>query len=203
MLVRSLRPPRTGNQHTTPDNPTATGPSSLLRISRRLPASSSFVLAAARLRALQLDPWPRGEKTPGSCEEGSRRTVSPSPGGAHSHRVRFVRPLDNGGPYGCRIEDDVRTHAYALTGMFTLSLRADQRPRQSAIGHRCSCLRNAERRLQAAVQRLRAAGVRMHIDQFCTSHSRRAFDWSASPTCCLEGRDGGRPWGCGQVRHRP
>jgi len=32
-------------------------------IFRRLPASSSFVLAAARLRALQPDPWPRGEKT--------------------------------------------------------------------------------------------------------------------------------------------
>ena len=31
-------------------------------IFRRLPASSSFVLAAARLRALQLDPWPRGGK---------------------------------------------------------------------------------------------------------------------------------------------
>ena len=47
-------------------------------IFRRLPASSSFVLAAARLRALQLDPWPRGEQDPGSCEEGSRRTVSPA-----------------------------------------------------------------------------------------------------------------------------
>jgi hypothetical protein len=32
-------------------------------IVRRLPASSSFVLAAARLRALQPDSWPRGEKT--------------------------------------------------------------------------------------------------------------------------------------------
>ncbi len=32
-------------------------------IFRRSPASSSFVLAAARLRALQPDPWPRGEKT--------------------------------------------------------------------------------------------------------------------------------------------
>ena len=35
----------------------------LSKIFRRLPASSSFVLAAARLRALQLDPRPRGEKT--------------------------------------------------------------------------------------------------------------------------------------------
>src|SRR5215510_4608515 len=39
---------------TTTDNPTATGPSSLLRIFRRLSASSSSVLAASRLRALQL-----------------------------------------------------------------------------------------------------------------------------------------------------
>jgi len=31
-------------------------------IFRRWPASSSFVLAAARLRALQLDPSPRGGK---------------------------------------------------------------------------------------------------------------------------------------------
>ena len=47
-----------------PDKPTATGtPSSPPMIFRRLPPSSSFVLAAARLRALQLDPWPRGEKT--------------------------------------------------------------------------------------------------------------------------------------------
>ena len=44
---------------------------------RRLPASSSSVLTAARLRALQLDPWPRGSR-PGSSEEGSRRTVSPA-----------------------------------------------------------------------------------------------------------------------------
>ena len=60
--MRPLRQPRTGNQHATPDNPTATGPSPLLRIFRRLPASSSFVLAAARLRALQLDSWLRGGK---------------------------------------------------------------------------------------------------------------------------------------------
>ena len=47
-------------------------------IFRRLPASSSFVLAAARLRALQLDPWPRGEKTrhlQGRIQENSQ----PSP----------------------------------------------------------------------------------------------------------------------------
>jgi hypothetical protein len=64
VLVRPLRPPRAGNQHATPDKPTATGPPSpASMIFRRWPASSSFVLAAARLRALQRDPWPRDEKT--------------------------------------------------------------------------------------------------------------------------------------------
>jgi Golgi phosphoprotein 3 (GPP34) len=28
---------------------------------------------------------------------------STQPGGARSHRARFVRPLDTSGPYGCRI----------------------------------------------------------------------------------------------------
>jgi hypothetical protein len=55
-------PASTGNQHTTLTIQPRPAPSSLLRIFRRLPASSSFVLAAARLRALQLDSWPRGGK---------------------------------------------------------------------------------------------------------------------------------------------
>src|SRR5439155_4070417 len=76
-------------------------PSSLLRISRRLPASSSFVLAAVRLRALQRDSWPRGGKDR-QLRGRIQKNSQPSPGGARSHRVRFVRPLDNGGPYGCR-----------------------------------------------------------------------------------------------------
>src|SRR5947199_10284552 len=97
-------PASTGNQHTTPDNPTATGPpSSLLRIFRRLPASSSFVLAAARLRALQLDSWPRGGKDRAAARKDPEEQ-SAQPGGARSHRVRFVCPLDSGGPYGCRVE---------------------------------------------------------------------------------------------------
>src|ERR1700756_697924 len=88
--------------HDPPDNPTATGPSPPSMIFRRLPASSSFVLAAARLRALQLDSWPRGEKTPGQLRGRIQKNSQPQPGGAPSHRVRFVRPLDTGGPYGCR-----------------------------------------------------------------------------------------------------
>jgi hypothetical protein len=47
-------------------------------IFRRLPASSSFVLAAVRLRALQLDPPAARCEEPGSCEEDPRRTVSPA-----------------------------------------------------------------------------------------------------------------------------
>ena len=53
---------------TTPHKPARKGPSSLPMIGRRSPASSSFVLAAARLRALQLDPS-RAATEPGSCEE--------------------------------------------------------------------------------------------------------------------------------------
>jgi hypothetical protein len=103
VLARPLRPPRTGNQHTTLDKPTATKPSSPSMIFRRLPASSSFVLAAARLRALQLDPWPRGGKDQ-QLRGRIQKNSQPSPA-ARSHRVRSVRPLDTGGPYGCRIED--------------------------------------------------------------------------------------------------
>src|SRR6516225_9788919 len=53
-------------------------PSSPSRISRRLPASSSFVLAAARLRALQLDPRPHGEKT-GQLRGRIQKNRQPSP----------------------------------------------------------------------------------------------------------------------------
>jgi len=58
---------------------TATGPFLTSRGSSaagRRPARSSTPLRG--LRALQLDPWPRGGKGPGSCEEGSIRTVSPA-----------------------------------------------------------------------------------------------------------------------------
>ena len=75
-------------------------------IFRRLPASSSFVLAAARLRAFQLDPG-RATRRPGHLRGRSRRTVSPARTAGRSHRARSVRPLDSGGPYGCRV---VRAH---------------------------------------------------------------------------------------------
>jgi len=49
-------------------------------IFRRLPASSSFVLAAARLRALQLDPWPRGGKDRAAARKDPEEQ-SAQPGG--------------------------------------------------------------------------------------------------------------------------
>ena len=68
-------------------------------ISRRLAASSSFILAAARLRALQLlTPGPAAGR-PGHLRGRSRRTVSPArPAKQHNHRARSVRPLDGGWP---------------------------------------------------------------------------------------------------------
>ena len=56
VLVRPLRPPHTGDTDRPSTNPSAKGPSSPSIIGRRSSASSSFVLAAARLRALQQDP---------------------------------------------------------------------------------------------------------------------------------------------------
>ena len=77
VLVRPLRPPAPGTSTRPLTIQPQPAPSSPSMIFRRLPASSSFVLAAARLRALQLDPG-RAAGGPGSCEEGSRRTVGPA-----------------------------------------------------------------------------------------------------------------------------
>src|SRR5262249_16546312 len=96
-ITRSWRPPpgrcRMGARETTPTttshpghtakppspsaNP-AGGSSSLPMIGRRLPASSSFVLAATRLRALQLDPG-RTTAQPGSEEESHNTRHRPNP----------------------------------------------------------------------------------------------------------------------------
>src|SRR5271166_3079331 len=106
-------------------------------IFRRLPASSSFVLAATRLWALQLDPG-RATRRPGHLRGRSRRTVSPARTAGRSHRARSVRPLDSGGPYGCREEfapcktaapTCPRPHAYLVTPVFPPS-SAEKRPVQ-------------------------------------------------------------------------
>ena len=109
MHVRSLRRPR------APGNPThrpshtqpipGKGCSSLPIIGRRLPASSSFVLAprlpARALRALQLDPGPRdgtNRQRRGKATNQSRPAPAASDKG---HRAKPARPLDTGGPHGC------------------------------------------------------------------------------------------------------
>jgi hypothetical protein len=74
-------PPATHREHATrpPGKPTATDPpSSLSMISRRLPASSSSVLAAARLRALQPDPWPHGRKTRAAARKDPQEQSAPA-----------------------------------------------------------------------------------------------------------------------------
>ena len=76
--MRPLRPPAPGTSTRPLTIQPQPAPSPPSRIFRRSPASSSFVLAAARLRALQLDPGRAASRT-GSCEEGHRRTVKPSP----------------------------------------------------------------------------------------------------------------------------
>ena len=69
VLARPLRQPRTGNQHTTPDKPNRnrTLPRPPM-IFRRLPASSSFVLAARGTGRSSLTP-PGATGRPGSYEE--------------------------------------------------------------------------------------------------------------------------------------
>src|SRR5260370_5004988 len=83
-LRRPAHTPRGTNPATPcPSNPYPAGSSSLPIIGRRSPASSSFVLAprpngALRLRALQLDPRPRGGTKPGTCEESQQNSPTPA-----------------------------------------------------------------------------------------------------------------------------
>ena len=66
----------------------------------RSPGSSSFVLAAARLRALQLDPGPRGNRQDGSYQERGRKQ-SASPATTRTTPGQIATPLDSRGPHGC------------------------------------------------------------------------------------------------------
>jgi len=60
-------------------------------IGRRSPASSSFVLAAARLRALQQDPSAHGSTTPAATRMIQKIS---QPGHNCGHRARRLHPLD-------------------------------------------------------------------------------------------------------------
>ncbi len=133
VLARPLRQPRTGNLHRPQISQPQRNPSSPSRISCRLPASSSFVLAAARLRALQPDSWLRGEKTRAAARKDPEEQ-SAQPGGARSHRAWFVRPLDTGGPYGCRRQVELKQPGKGW--------RADRCDHPTAAGS-LRCLRSA------------------------------------------------------------
>jgi hypothetical protein len=85
-------------------------------IFRRSPASSSFVLAAARLRALQLDPWPRGGRT-GQLRGRTQKNSQPSPA------ARVVTGPD---PYALLT-------TVALMGAEWLALPADDRARRRYV----------------------------------------------------------------------
>jgi hypothetical protein len=52
-------------------------------IRRRLPATSSFVLAAARLRALQLDPLQHGDVNQAAAKKIPKNSQA-QPGGHHA-----------------------------------------------------------------------------------------------------------------------
>jgi len=69
-------------------------------IFRRLPASSSFVLAAVRLRALQLDPSGAGGKARAPARKIPKNSQAQPGDTTQSHRVNLLRPLDTKGPYG-------------------------------------------------------------------------------------------------------
>ena len=59
------------------------------------------VIASARLKN---DKGRRGDPGAAAACGPAARGSQAQPGGARSHRARSVRPLDNGGPYGCRCE---------------------------------------------------------------------------------------------------
>jgi len=120
-MARSWRPPPPGRRRmgacetTPPAMRTGEGtshPPATLLTSRHFPRSRSSAAAcprqarssspapcrAPRLRALQLDPGPRADTKPGSCEQ-SYRTGSTPPPTAGGHRARSACPLDSTGPH--------------------------------------------------------------------------------------------------------
>jgi hypothetical protein len=100
-------PPDSRTGPGTPANTSSTATttrqlSSLAIIGRRLPASSSFLLAAARLRGLQLDPRPRGGAELAAVRNAQHNS---QPRRLPGHRVRTARSLDSEGPMGGWVTD--------------------------------------------------------------------------------------------------
>jgi len=78
------------------------GSSSLPIIGRRLPASSSFVLAATQLRALQLDPGPRDSTNLQRREKPAQQSPQARRPDRHRSPGQTTAPLDSKGPHGCK-----------------------------------------------------------------------------------------------------
>ena len=146
--VRPLRQPAhpRGNQPSRPfhDPQIPEGSSSLPIIGRRSPASSSFVLAAPRLRALQLDPGPRDSTN--RQRRGKPQQQSPQPGGptATGHQARPPCLLTARAPMGAQtpaLADGSRVPQAPVVSFIGLSFepRAVRPPGSAAAvvpGHR-------------------------------------------------------------------
>src|SRR6185503_13847485 len=110
-------PASTGNTHAIPDKPTATEP---FLASDDLPPLAGVQLVRPRRCAATgapAGPPGRAAGRPGQLRGRSRRIVSPARTAARSRRARFVRPLDNGGPHGCRIAGGGHSDTYASLGI--------------------------------------------------------------------------------------
>ena len=102
VLARPLRQPDARGTPATLHHSANANPSSPPMICRRSPASSSFVLAAARLRALQQDPLPHGDVNRAAARRLPNNSQAQPGHNDARHRVKPLRPLDNNGPHGCR-----------------------------------------------------------------------------------------------------
>ena len=165
--MRPLRQPRAGNQHATPDKPTATKPpSSPSMIFRRLPASSSFVLAAARLRALQLDPGRAGGRT-WQLRGRIQKNSQPSPA------ARLVTGPD----------------PYALLTVVAL-MGADERELSARILMRCPACFQRSRRSPIQPSRWTNGAARVRSSAMATGCSAPTSSATAAPgTPELPGHD--------------
>ena len=94
-------PPATLREHQRdPDKPTANEPFLALE---DLPPLAGVELVVPPLRGCGRSSLPLAARRQDRQLRGRiQKNSQPRPGGARSHRVRFVRPLDTGGPYGCR-----------------------------------------------------------------------------------------------------
>src|SRR5262245_41803847 len=111
--------------------------SSLAIIGRRSPASSSFLLAAARLRGLQLDPRPRSGTKPAAARKPSTTAnpaITRSPGQDSPRSLTAKAPM--GGRYrrGAEPRRGGGNDSH-LTGIAVLAVEPLARPPQAGTKH--------------------------------------------------------------------